>query len=366
MRSRWNFPIYVGYLVFSLLVIGYIIAQVGIVAPWSHQFSVTAKFTNAADILVNNEVFMNGTKVGHIGSVNVVNGEAEVKLVIDSDHALPLHSDASAEVRKKNLLGETYIDLQRGSAVGDLGDGGAIPSSRTVPITEVDQVLAIFDPETVQRLQLLINTLGQATTNNGQNMNAEAASMNQLLTALNTPATRLSVRQQQVQDIVRELELFYKLIADQRGQIRDGFKTWNDVMAQMARQEGSIGGTLQQADALLTNLNSLVNGETGNIQALLNNLPATLQSANSFLDQANLIGRDIAPYRQYIADIFPGLQTSFTDKDVQGNHMWGVYSASCYPANSFDPAPRYCSGTVPSSATGSPTDIWAAYGGSGQ
>ncbi|TMB93164.1 MAG: MCE family protein [Chloroflexi bacterium] len=96
MRSRWNFPIYIGYLIFSLLVIGYIIAQVGIAAPWSHQFSVTAKFTNAADILVNNEVFMNGTKIGHIGAVDVVNGEAKVQLVIDNGHALPLHSDASA------------------------------------------------------------------------------------------------------------------------------------------------------------------------------------------------------------------------------------------------------------------------------
>jgi len=366
VRSRWNFPIYIGYLIFSLLVIGYIIAQVGIAAPWSHQFSVTAKFTNAADILVNNEVFMNGTKIGHIGAVDVVNGEAKVQLVIDNGHALPLHSDASAEVRKKNLLGETYIDLQRGSGVGDLSDGSTIPSSRTVPITEVDQVLAIFDPETVQRLQLLINALGDATINNGQNMNAEAASMNQLLTTLNTPAMRLSVRQQQVQDIVRELERFYKLIADQRGQIRDGFKTWNDVMAQMAQQESSIGGTLQQADALLTNLNLLVNGETSNIRSLLTNLTPTLKSANGFLDQANLIGRDIAPYRQYIADIFPGLQTSFTDTDAFGNHMWGVYSANCYPANDTYAAPKYCSGTVPSSATGSPNDIWAGYGGSGQ
>src|SRR5438132_1519192 len=151
-----------------------------------------AQFSNAADILVNNEVFMNGTKVGHIGAVSVKNDEA--------------------------------------------------------------------------------------------------SSTNKLFTALNTPALRLSVRQQQVQDIVLELQRFYALIANQRVQIREGFGTWNQVMAQMASQESDIRGTLQQADSLLTNLDTLVRGEGGNIQALLTNLPQALSSANAFLDQANLIG----------------------------------------------------------------------------
>src|SRR5207253_5614140 len=104
MRSRWNLPIYLIYLAFSVLVIGYIIAQVGIPLPGSHRYEVTAQFSNAADILVNNEVFMNGTKVGHVGDVSVKNGEAQVTLVIDNNDALPIHNNARAAVRKKNLL----------------------------------------------------------------------------------------------------------------------------------------------------------------------------------------------------------------------------------------------------------------------
>src|SRR5207253_4783935 len=157
---------------------------------------------------------------------------------------------------------------------------------QTVPITEVDQVLAIFDPETVQRLQLLINALGSATQDNGQNMNSGAQSMNQLLTALNGPATELSMRQQQVQNIVLELERFYTQLANQRQEVLDGFRVWNQVMGQMAAQENSIGGTIKQADSLVTSLDQLVSGEAGNIQATLNNLPSALNDANAFLDQA--------------------------------------------------------------------------------
>jgi ABC-type transporter Mla subunit MlaD len=277
-----------------------------------------------------------------------------VQLVLNDSNALPLHADAGAEVRKKNLLGETYIDLQRGSSGGQIADGGQIPVSRTVPITAIDQVLAIFDPQTVQRVQLLINALGSATTNNGQNMNSEASSANQLITALNGPALELSVRQQQVQDIVLELQRLYGMLVNQRTQVRDEFVTWNQVMGQLASQESSIGGTVQQADALLTNLDTLVAGQSGNIRAVLTALPAALTSTNSFLTQANAISSDLAPYRQYINDIFPGLQSSFADLDPNGNHFWSVFSNNCDIV--------VCTGPSPSSATvAAPGDVWASY-----
>src|SRR6202165_315440 len=329
MRSRWNLPIYIVYLALSLGVIGFIVAQMGLTPPWSHKYAVTATFSDAADILNNNEVFMNGTKVGHVGSVAVIKGQAQVQLVMDDANALPLHPDASAEVRKKNLLGETYIDLQRGSGAGSLSDGGNIPVNHTIPITEIDQVLAIFDPQTVQRVQLLINGLGNATTNNGGDMNAQAVRLDQLLTSLNGPAVELGVRQGQIQSIVLELQRFYSVLANQRAQVRDEFGTWNQVMAQMAAQESAIGGTLQQADTLLQNLDTLVAGESGNIRTILAKLPPALTSTNGFLNQSNQIIAALAPYRQYINDVFPALQTSFADTDPNGQHFWSVFSATC-------------------------------------
>ncbi len=360
MRSRWNLPIYLAYAVISVIAIVFIVAQMGVAGPWTHRYTVTAVFSDAADILSNNEVYMNGSRVGYVGDVSVTGGQANVQLVVSDAKALPLHNDASAEVRKKNLLGETYIDLQRGSGHGQLPDGGTIPVSRTVPITEIDQVLAIFDPQTVQRVQLLINALGQGTTNNGDNMNSSAASANQLITALNGPALELSVRQQQVQDIVLELQRFYSVLAKQGQQVRDEFGTWNQVMAQLAAQEGGIVGTVQQADSLLTNLDTLTSGETGNIRSLLATLPGALTNTNSFLTQANLISSSLAPYRQYISDIFPPLQTSFAETDTKGNHFFSVYSVTC--------ATALCQGNQPSSyAPSTPGDVWASYtpGGSG-
>lgn len=343
MRSRWNLPIYVVYLGFCLLVLGFIVRGLQFSVPWSHPYQVTATFADADSILANNEVFMNGTKVGYVKNVTVTNGRAQVEMVFDNGNALPLHTDATAQVRKKNLLGETYVDLTRGIEAGSIPTGGNIPIDHTVPITEIDQVLAVFDPETVQRVQLLINALGEGTTNNGANMNSSAGSLNDLVSALNGPATELSIRRQQVNDIVLELQKFYDVLAAQREQVRQEFGTWTAVMEQLANQEQSIGGTVQQADTLLQNLDTLVTGRSANcvsttvtacaLHSTLVELPGTLTQLDSFLTQSNVVLTDLAqaPIRMAIHDVFPNLGSSFFDTDPSHNnqHFWSVYSVNC-------------------------------------
>ncbi len=355
MRSRWNLPIWVLYCGFCLLALGFIVRGLQFGVPWSHPYQVTATFADAGSILANNEVFMNGTKVGYVKSVSVSNGQAQVSMVFDNANATPLHADATAQVRKKNLLGETYIDLTRGSGSSQIQSGGVIPVNHTVPITEIDQVLAIFDPATVQRVQLLINALGEGFTNNGDRMNSSASSANNLVTALNGPAVELSVRKQQVNDIVLELQKFYDMLAKQREQVRQEFGTWAAVMSQLAAQEQSIGGTVRQADTLLQNLDTLFTGQGGNLRATLNELPGTLTQLNSFLDQSNGILSNLTHYRTAIHDVFPHLGSSFADTDPANNnqHFWSVFSVNC-SSNCTNNA----SDTTPNSSA--PNASWAA------
>jgi phospholipid/cholesterol/gamma-HCH transport system substrate-binding protein len=348
--------------VICLSVIGYVVAQMGINGPGSHPFTVAITFHDAAGILPNNEVFMNGTRVGHVETVQPVGGLARVTVAIDDQRALPIHTDAVAEVRKKNLLGETYVDIQRGAGKtpGEVASGGEISLDHTITSTQIDEVLAVLDPQTVQRVQLLINAAGGGLANNGNAMNAEAGSLNTLVTQLNGPANELGARQQQVQDIVLELQRFYDVLARQREQVRQEFLTWNQVMSQMAAQEQSIGGTLQQADTLVTSLDSLITGEGSNLRASLDALPAALTATNSFLAQSNSILNGIAPYRRAVHDVFPHLGSSFADTDANGQHFWSVYAVNCESS---------CGNANPQTASygntgsGNITTLWAAAGG---
>ncbi|GAC1340262.1 MAG: hypothetical protein NVSMB29_08870 [Candidatus Dormibacteria bacterium] len=358
MRSSRNLPVYLVYIVACLTVFGYIISQMGVVTPWAHPFRLEASVHDADGIKTGNEVYLNGTVVGHVDTVTAQGATAVVSMVIDKASALPIDSEAAAAIRKKNLLGETYIEIVRGHGATAMHTGAAIPVGRTSSPVEIDQVLAIFDPTTRDRLKLLINGLGDATANRGDDLNSQAGTLRQLTTSLNGPAAVLAARQQQIDDIVVELQRFYTVLAKQREQVRQEFGTWNAVMGQLAAQEGAIGGTLQQADHLLQQLDGVVTGEVPQLQATLAALPLALQSTRGFLDQTNTTLAAIEPVRRSLHDIFPHLGSSFADTNASGQHYWSVFSVDCN---------KDCGNTQASDGSGNAPaparDAYAALGG---
>ncbi|HZS15025.1 MAG TPA: MlaD family protein [Candidatus Dormibacteraeota bacterium] len=347
MRSRWNLPIYIAYVAICITAVGFIVLQMGITLPWSHPYRLTATFRDATGLLANNEVLMNGTKIGRIDSVSAVNGQAQVDMVVENGEGLPIYNNAEAMVRIKNLLGETYVEINRGTASsGTMPSGGSIPVSRTLTPVQIDEVLAVLDPQSRQRLQLLIDGAGDALASNGSNLNDQAHIVNQLATSLNGPAAELKVRQGQLEDVILELQKFYDMLSQQRDTVRQEFGTWAQVMAQEAAQEQAIKGTITQADTLLQSLNTLVSGEVPNIRALFDDLPGTLTALSSFLGQTNQIlspttatgkpGLTSSQLLKAIDSIFMNLGTTFADtdqtsKDDRGapQHLWSVYGVQC-------------------------------------
>lgn len=378
MRSRWNLPIYVAYVAACLLVAGAIVRAIGVDLPWSHPFTLTATFRNGDGILANNEVYLNGVKVGKVDAVDAVGGHALVTMVIEDPAGLPLYQDAKADVRKKNLLGETYIDLHRGDpgrpVLGSDGVPAQIPLGQTLSPVDIDQVLAILDPQTRDRMKLLINGAGDALTNQGGNLNDQAGSLRQLTEELNGPAQELRSRQGQIDTIVEELQRLYDVLAAQRDQVRDEFATWTDVMGQLADQEQAIGGTLQQADTLLQGTDTLLAGQVPALRALFDRLPVTLRSTQGWLTQSNAILNGIAPSRRPIHDVFSDLNTTFIDQDPNGpldpllgpnqhQHVWSIYSVQCH--SSCSDAHESGSPSAPAASPGAPNATWAAAMGTG-
>lgn len=365
MRSRWNMPVYVAYVAICLLVLGVIVKQIGVTAPWQSTRSVTAIFRTGDGILTNNEVYLNGVKVGRVQDVQAVKGRAVVTMTIADSNAGMIYQDASADVRKKNLLGETYIDLHRGGAQSHAALNG--PITTTLSPVDIDEVLAILDPQTRDRVKLLINGAGDATRNQGANLNQEAGTTRKLTEELNGPAAELQARQTQIEAVVLELQKLYGVLSHQRDQVRDEMGTWSQVMGQLAAQESSIGGTLQQADTLLQNTDQLLGNEVPTLRTILGELPSTLVDTQSFLNQTNTILGSIAPLRRPIHDVFLDLSSTFADTDNssaldpitgQHQHLWSVYSVSCHSNCSSN-------GTSTSYGGNAPNAAWAAAMGIG-
>ena len=126
------------------------------------QYTVTAEFSNASQLVEGNEVTIGGTGVGLINRIDLgPNGEALVTFTVDDEHA-PLMRGTTATVRWRSLSSQAAREVQLTVPAG--GDGEARRSrtaarssmSETVGEVDIDQFFNTLDDKTTKGLKRVI------------------------------------------------------------------------------------------------------------------------------------------------------------------------------------------------------------------
>src|SRR5437868_2870205 len=114
----------------------------------NHPYTITAYFLSAEGLTPQNDVVINGSRVGKVVSVGIAPdagpslGGAQVVLEVDG-RAAPLHRGTRATVRPKGLLGNPFVELTPGSPGSEvIPSGGTLPLQDTASPVDLDNVLA--------------------------------------------------------------------------------------------------------------------------------------------------------------------------------------------------------------------------------
>src|SRR2546428_3597303 len=191
MRSRANLPVFVAYTLLGLLATAFLAAQmVGEFVFGGYRVDAISKC--GAELVGGDDVSMSGRRGGKVERPTPLSGAPRVTMLLHHDFT-PVFKDARAIIRQKNLLGEAYVELNRGRrSEGAIADGGTISQDHTLTPVEVDEVLNALDPQVRYQLTIVINTLGQGTAGRGQDMNAAAADLSSVAVDLRALAHRLA------------------------------------------------------------------------------------------------------------------------------------------------------------------------------
>src|SRR5919109_2510982 len=119
-------------------------------------YTVRATFANAGQLVKGNPVQVGGVPVGSVKGISITDdGQAEVELEIDDDHA-PLRRGTRAEIRQfsQSGLANRYIDLSLPPDSNDeIPDGGVIETDKTVTQVDLDELFNTLDTDTRRNLQ---------------------------------------------------------------------------------------------------------------------------------------------------------------------------------------------------------------------
>lgn len=143
-----------GALVTTIIVIG---------AAGSAPYQLRLRVPDASGLTPNQDVKIDGVRAGQVESVQLgSDDQAEIEMVLDPN-AGTVSSDATARIRSVSVLGEKYIEVERGSGDRQMPSGALIRPGKPA-LVELDDVLNTLDAGTAARLRVILAEGGLALT----------------------------------------------------------------------------------------------------------------------------------------------------------------------------------------------------------
>ena len=341
MRSRWNLPIFAGYAVGCLLVAVFLVVQMSGSGLFQPTYRFTAVLKSASDLVPGDDVTLSGIRVGHIDSLMPGENGTVAQLELMKDYA-PLYNDSRAVVKSKNLLGERYLEINRGTpGAGTMPDGGTIPMDRTLTPVEVSQVLDALTPDVRDQLTIAINSLGEGVAGQGPNMNASAGDLRVLAQGLQRIADELAANSTDLDSMITALRKVMDTLAAWHAQFRQLIANWDSLMRELASREQQFKGTLVEQDRVMAILNqAFAGGADQSLHNAIASAPGTLNSAEAYVGQGDVVFPAIANETVDITRLFYELASVMSYNDPTTGHHWRVYTVvNCSDAGVLPPVP---------------------------
>jgi phospholipid/cholesterol/gamma-HCH transport system substrate-binding protein len=304
----------------AALVVAAVVAVAIVLFGGGGGYRVTAVFTDAGQLVEGNQVKVAGAPVGSVEEIRVSeDGRAEVVFGVDDDDYAPLREGTQAIVRQTSLSGiaNRFIDLQLGADDADeIDDGGRIGPDDTSAAVELDQVFAIFDPETRKAVSDFLEGSAKSIEGRGAELRRGIHYLN--------PA--LSTGSRLFEELTRDDRLLERFLVDS-SQLVTALAARRDdlqgVVSNLGTTFSALGG---QQDALAESISLLppflrrANTTFVNLRAALDDVDPLVEAAKPavrrlgpFLDLARPFARDAEPV---VADLSRTIRAPGPDNDL--------------------------------------------------
>ncbi len=261
----------------------------------SANYRLTASFPRVANLVYYADVMVAGVKVGKVQQVVPVGNTAQVTM--DLTAAYPMHQGATAQIRAKTLVEESFVEIADGS-------GPALPSGSTLPLsagkgpTQLNDVLLSLSGQTRQDLATTFKALGASTEGEKQAISDAMTGLGGLGRGGHTALDALSAQSEDLKQLTGNTATLLTALNTQRGQI-----------AQL----------VQDANTLTT----ATSDGAADLQDTMRALPPVLASARDASDSLTKLGTALRPVARNLRDAGPDLSASLdllpdVSRDLRG------------------------------------------------
>lgn len=286
--------------------------------PWNTPLHVKLQAGDYGKINQNAGVYLGGVRVGTVEGEHWANGRATLDLTIEHQYASDVHSDTGAVIRPHGLLGPKYVDLDGGKA-GEMRDGGTIPMSRVHVTTDVDQVLNTIDPNVQASLKTTLVELAKGSEGRGTDVNAALQSLGQSSTNLRTVADTLQTRDEDLAGFFAASEQLNRDL--QYAPIDQQIVDTDTVLSGLVTVDQNIGGAIDHTANVVTQLDVVMDGNSGNLADALQKSPGVITRLRTVLAAGTSLENGITPSLPYLMTAVMETKSAFSYTDANGHYV---------------------------------------------
>jgi phospholipid/cholesterol/gamma-HCH transport system substrate-binding protein len=267
-------------------------------------FHLKTYMEDAAGMVANDPVRVNGILVGYIGSIRLSGSRdpkrtVEIDMVVQSKYLDQIPEDSKSAIDAANLLGSKFVNITKGTHPKHVQPGGEIESLQT---QDIPQILA-QSSSLLSQLQTILGRVDGllAVVESGQGNIGKFIKDNTLYDRLNATAGEV---EQLVKDVKNSNGTISHLLYDDQlyNDIRKPIQRLDDMLAQVQQAKGTAGKLLYdpqiydesraliaEAKKMLDNLNA-GKGTGGKLltdDQIYTQLNLIAQKVNTAIDKVN-------------------------------------------------------------------------------
>jgi phospholipid/cholesterol/gamma-HCH transport system substrate-binding protein len=307
--------------------------------PPSHDYVLSASFTDANGVSPGANVLIGGAQVGQVTQIRIEHDQALVTMRINQRYG-PLHQGTVAAIRYSTLLAQKYVELTPASGTPLLPSGAVIPSAQTVTPVDFDQFLSSLDARTRQQLQVLVQQLGGGVA-------GEQAAINTLvdhlagLSELSPPTLdTFRARDPQLAAIVSNLDIVSARLAQSHQQLGELVQHTAVVTETLARSDSQLDGLLVHLAGVSQDTTQTLQGNHANLRTTIGRLdPFLVRLTPQLSTSAGYLSQAAPTLEAEATYLVPEVVSAISQQDAGGHFLRQfVVIDTCYDTLSSTPA----------------------------
>ncbi|WP_354698940.1 hypothetical protein DSM112329_04639 [Paraconexibacter sp. AEG42_29] len=245
------------------------------------------------------EVRLKGIGIGRITGIEIKDQRAVITAKVQKKYG-DIYRDARVQLRPNTALQDMYLDIvDRGTErAGVLRGSRPLAAGRTAVPVGIDEVLNVFQAPVRNRLNTLLDELGNGLQDRGARLRAAFAEFVPFIDNVGRVSRQLARRAPMVRRLVHNTAKLTTTLGDRQQELGTLVDSGSRTLATLRDGRGDLGATLRALPPTMQSLDSsfaAVRGVVGDVDGAVRALDPVADALPSSLTALRALNKDAGP-----------------------------------------------------------------------